>query len=281
MQVSILASCKFQRWRFVDKESRRVANSARISALKMTHASGASHIGSALSMIDIFSVIATEAPLATNGQLGNEIIISKGHAAAGAYAVLAHSGYISLDILETYSSDASLLGGHVTSAHVPAINLSTGSLGHGLPFSVGRALAKKRMGVEGQSFVIMSDGECDEGSNWEAALLAGHLQLDNLSAVIDRNFLQSLGGTEDTVQLEPLAEKWQAFNWNVEVVDGHSHQELHEAIFRKSGKPMVTIANTIKGYGVSFMQNSVNWHYKSPSTEDLSKALSELEKFSI
>lgn len=264
----------------MNKESLRVAHSARISALRMTHSSGASHIGSALSMIDIFSVIVTEVELATNAELGSEVIISKGHAAAGAYAVLAHAGYISLDILETYSSDSALLGGHVTSTHVPTINLSTGSLGHGLPFSVGRALAKKRLGCAGQSFVIMSDGECDEGSNWEAALLASHLQLDNLSVVIDRNFLQSLRGTEDTVQLEPLAEKWRAFNWDVEVVDGHSHEELHNAIFRKSGKPMMTIANTIKGYGVSFMQNSVNWHYKSPSTEDLSKALSELENFS-
>jgi len=264
----------------MSKESHRVAHSARISTLKMTHASGASHIGSSLSMIDIFSVIATEALLATNGELGNEIIISKGHAAAGAYAVLAHTGYISLDLLDTYSCDASLLGGHVTSAHVPAINLSTGSLGHGLPFSVGRALAKKRVESKGQSFVIMSDGECDEGSNWEAALLASHLQLDNLSVIIDRNFLQSLKGTEDTVQLEPLADKWKAFNWDIAVVNGHSHEELREAIFRKSRKPMLTIANTIKGYGVSFMQNSVNWHYKSPSAEDLSKALSELENFS-
>jgi transketolase len=264
----------------VSKESHRVAHSARISTLKMTHAAGASHIGSSLSMIDIFSVIATETLLATNGKLGNEIIISKGHAAAGAYAVLAHSGYLSLDVIDTYSKNGSLLGGHVTSDHVPVINLSTGSLGHGLPFSTGRALAKKRMGFEGQSFVIMSDGECDEGSNWEAALLASHLQLDNLSVIIDRNFMQSLKGTEDTVRLEPLAEKWKAFNWDVKVVNGHSHQELHEAIFRKSRKPMLTIANTIKGYGVSFMENSIDWHYKSPSAEDLSIALSELENFS-
>ena len=261
-------------------ESARVALEARKSALQMTHASKASHIGSALSMIDILSVIATGTVLVTNGDLGNEVIISKGHAAAGAYAVLAHAGYISLDTLNTYSSDAALLGGHVTSTHVPAVNLSTGSLGHGLPFSVGRALAKKRMGLEGQSFVIMSDGECDEGSNWEAGLLGSHLQLNNLSVIIDRNFLQSLKGTEDTVRLEPLAEKWGSFNWDVEVVDGHSHEELYKAIFRKSRKPMMTIANTIKGYGVSFMQNSINWHYKSPSDEDLSKALSELENFS-
>ena len=257
-------------------KSREVALLAKASALQMTFASKASHIGSSLSVIDILSVIATGVELSPNGELGDELIISKGHAAAGAYAVLAHSGYISLDLLETYSMDGSLLGGHVTSTHVPVINLSTGSLGHGLPFSVGRALAKNRLGVEGHSFVILSDGECDEGSNWEAALLASHLQLENLSVVVDRNFLQSLKSTEETVRLEPLAEKWLAFNWDVSIVDGHSHEELYEAIFRTSTKPKLTIANTIKGFGVSFMENSVPWHYKSPNAEELASALNEI-----
>ena len=260
-------------------ESQRVALAARTSALQMTHASRASHIGSSLSMIDILSVIATGTTLALNGDLGEEIIVSKGHAAAGAYAVLAHAGYLPIDLLETYSTNGSLLGGHVTSTHVSAINLSTGSLGHGLPFSVGRALAKRRMGIQGQSFTLLSDGECDEGSNWEAGLLASHLSLNNISAVIDRNFMQSLRSTEETVQLEPLAEKWLAFNWDVVVVNGHSHEQLHEAIFRKSSKPMMTIANTVKGYGVSFMENSVPWHYKSPNAEELSRAINELKKF--
>jgi transketolase len=259
--------------------SKSVALAARKSALQMTHASKAAHIGSSLSMIDILSVIVTGTTLAKDGELGEELIISKGHAAAGAYAVLAHTGYIPLELIESYSADGALLGGHVTSTHVSAINLSTGSLGHGLPFSVGRALAKKRMGIQGQSFTLLSDGECDEGSNWEAALLASHLKLNNLSAVIDRNFLQSLRSTEDTVQLEPLAEKWLAFNWDVAVVNGHSHENLYQAIFRKSEKPMMTIANTVKGYGVSFMENSVDWHYKSPSSEELSKAINELDTF--
>lgn len=256
--------------------SREVASLARASALKMTFASKASHIGSSLSMIDILSVIATEVKLSPYGKLGDELIISKGHAAAGVYAVLAHSGYIPLSLLESYSMDGSPLGGHVTSTHVPVINLSTGSLGHGLPFSVGRALARKRLGVKGQSFVILSDGECDEGSNWEAALLASHLELENLSAVVDRNFLQSLKSTEETVKLEPLAEKWLAFNWDVATVDGHSHKELYEAIFRNSNKPKLTIANTVKGFGVSFMENSVTWHYKSPNAEELANALGEI-----
>ena len=257
-------------------ESRQVALLAKASALQMTFASKASHIGSSLSMIDILSVISTGVELSPDGKLGHELIISKGHAAAGAYAVLAHSGYIPLDLLETYSIDGALLGGHVTSTHVPVINLSTGSLGHGLPFSVGRALAKKRLGIQGQSFVILSDGECDEGSNWEAALLASHLELENLSVVVDRNFLQSLKSTEETVRLEPLAEKWLAFNWDVSIVDGHSHEELHEAIFRNSNRPKLTIANTIKGHGVSFMENSVPWHYKSPNAEELASALNEI-----
>ena len=257
-------------------ESHEVALLARASALQMTFASKASHIGSSLSMIDILSVIATGVELSPNGKMGEELIISKGHAAAGAYAVLAHSGYIPLSTLEMYSMNGSSLGGHVTSTHVPVINLSTGSLGHGLPFSVGRAWAKKRLGRQGRSFVILSDGECDEGSNWEAALLASHLELDNLSAVIDRNFLQSLKSTEETVRLEPLAEKWLAFNWDVSIVDGHSHEELHEAVFRTSSKPKLTIANTVKGFGVSFMENSVPWHYKSPNAEELASALNEI-----
>ncbi len=257
-------------------DSREVALLAKASALQMTFASKASHIGSSLSMIDILSVISTEVELSPDGKLGHELIISKGHAAAGAYAVLAHSGYIPLDLLETYSTDGALLGGHVTSTHVPVINLSTGSLGHGLPFSVGRALAKKRLGIQGLSFVILSDGECDEGSNWEAALLASHLELENLSVVVDRNFLQSLKSTEETVRLEPLADKWMAFNWDVSTVDGHSHEELNEAIFRNSNRPKLTIANTIKGHGVSFMENSVPWHYKSPNAEELASALNEI-----
>lgn len=259
--------------------SHLVAQAARVSALKMTYAAKASHIGSSFSMIDILAVIATGATLTTKKELGNELVVSKGHAAAGTYAVLAHAGYIPLELLDTYSADGSLLGGHVTSTYIDVINLSTGSLGHGLPFSIGRALARKRLGISGQSFIILSDGECDEGSNWEAALLASHLDLDNVSAVIDRNFLQSLKGTEDTVRLEPLADKWRAFNWDVVVVNGHSHEELHKAIFRTSNRPMLTIANTVKGHGVSFMENSVPWHYRYPNSDELSLALSELERF--
>jgi transketolase len=260
------------------RDSVSVATLAKRSALAMTHNAKSAHIGSSLSVIDVLSVITTSTNLSTDNELGNELIISKGHAAAGVYAVLAHSGYLPTELLDTYSLDGSLLGGHVTSTHVPVINLSTGSLGHGLPFSIGRALAKKRLGIEGQSFVVLSDGECDEGSNWEAALLASHLKLNNISVVIDRNSLQSLKSTEETVRLEPLAEKWVAFNWDVAIIDGHSHSELKNAIFRTSNKPMLTIAKTIKGRGVSFMENRIEWHYKPPNDQELAQALDELGK---
>jgi transketolase len=242
----------------------------------MTHKSNASHIGSSLSLIDIISVIVSNVNLGQRNELGDDLIISKGHAAAGAYAVLANAGYIPHEYLDNYCQDGAKLGGHLTSTYVPFVPLSTGSLGHGLPFALGRALAKKKLGLTSHTFVVLSDGECDEGSNWEAALVGAHLELAGLSIVIDRNYLQSLESTESTIKLEPLAEKWSAFNWDVLECDGHNHQELKAALLRKSEKPKVTIAKTIKGYGVSFMQNSIAWHYKSPSLADLDAALFEI-----
>jgi len=258
-------------------DSEKVARKARISSLLMCQRSSSSHIASSLSVIDILSVIASEVQLVEQGELGNELIVSKGHAAAGVYAVLAHTGYLSISELENYGKDGAILGGHVTNKFVKVLQLSTGSLGHGLPFALGRALSRKLAGVDGNSYVVLSDGECDEGSNWEAALLASHLGLNNLSIIIDRNFLQSLASTEDTVSLESLSAKWDAFNWDVETCDGHDHAALTSAIFRNSTKPKVTIANTTKGYGVSFMENRIEWHYRSPSLKDLQIALSELQ----
>ena len=258
--------------------SEELAKLSRISALKMTHSGNASHIGSSLSLIDILSVIVSNVNLKQIIDLGDDLVVSKGHAAAGTYAVLAHAGHIPLDYLSDYCQDGAKLGGHVTSTYVPAIPLSTGSLGHGLPFALGRALAKKKLGRTTHTFVVLSDGECDEGSNWEAALVGAHLELSNLSVVIDRNNLQSLGSTESTIKLEPLAEKWSAFNWDVVVCNGHDHQELKTALFRKSNRPKVTIATTTKGFGVGFMENAIEWHYKSPNAVELEAALSDVRK---
>lgn len=207
------------------------------------------------------------------------VIISKGHAAAGTYAVLGHAGFFPLEWLDDYCKDGSPLGGHVTKGSVPGVELSTGSLGHGLPFGTGVALGRARQQRPGQVFVLMSDGEQDEGSNWEAALLAGHHELGNLTILVDRNGLQSLEGTETTVRLEPLADKWAAFGWSVKVIDGHDHEAIRSAVgdSRSSDAPTAIIANTVKGKGVSFMENQVLWHYRPPSPGVLTAALAELD----
>jgi len=259
----------------MNRELSTIAKNARIKALQMVNHAKSAHIGSSLSVIDIATVLFSES--LSNTQDQDVVLVSKGHAAAGIYAVLSELGEIPDSWIEAYGENGAPLGGHVTSTNVPILELSTGSLGHALPFGVGRALGKKRKGQGGRVFVIISDGECDEGSNWEAALLANHLNLNNLVVVIDRNRLQSLGDTETTVALEPLADKWRAFNWDVIGVDGHDIDELKKVIKNENPlKPRVIIANTLKGKGVSFMENSIKWHYRPPDTDELLRAIGEL-----
>jgi len=242
----------------------------------------AAHIGSSLSVIDILAVLYSGAaninPNMVDYPDRDIVIVSKGHAAAATYAVLGHAGYFPLEWLDEYCSDGGSLGGHVTKGRVPGVELSTGSLGHGLPFATGIAIARSRQGKPGRIFVVMSDGECDEGSNWEAALLAGHHRLGNLTVLIDRNGVQSLADTEQTVRLEPLAEKWTAFGWSVHDVDGHNHAEIRAALKRakNEAQPTVLICRTVKGKGVSFMEDQILWHYRPPSESELIAALSEL-----
>ena len=256
-----------------------VAKKARISTLRMTHKSKASHVGSSLSVIDILVQLFSQIhPDNLENQERDIVLISKGHAAAGVYAVLAHLGLIPMHYIDKYCENGSELGGHVTATNIEFLELSTGSLGHALPFGVGRALAKKKKMQDGHVYVVLSDGECDEGSNWEAALLANHLKLNNLIVVIDRNRLQSLKGTEETVTLEPLDEKWKAFGWQCTKINGHDFQDLSLITSRSEGHmPKVYIADTNKGHGVSFMKDNIVWHYKFPSEEDLAIALLELE----
>jgi transketolase len=258
----------------------RVAKKARLSTLRMTHKSKASHVGSSLSIIDIAVQLFSQIQPNTIDQEERDVVlISKGHAAAGVYSVLAHLGLIPMNYIDKFCENGSELGGHVTATHVDLLEISTGSLGHALPFGVGRALSKKKKEQCGKIYVILSDGECDEGSNWEAALLASHLKLNNLVVVIDRNRLQSLKSTEETVALEPLDKKWKSFGWQCKIINGHDFKDLSiisndsESIY-----PKVYIAETNKGQGVSFMKDNILWHYKSPSDEDLVNALLELEQ---
>lgn len=250
-----------------------LARESRVLALKMVHKAKASHIGSSLSVIDV--LVASYHHAQTN--TGSSVFLSKGHAAAGLYAVLNKLGSIPDAWIDQYCQNGSMLGGHATRLGPAGIIFSTGSLGHALPFAVGVSLRNRTRGRAGDSIVILSDGECDEGSNWEAALVASHLELSNLVVVIDRNRLQSFTDTELTLRLEPLADKWIAFGWDVTQVDGHSIPEILKELGAKSGnKPKLIIANTIKGKGVSFMEGNNKWHYRSPNNDELQRALREL-----
>ena len=251
-------------------------------AVNMTSNGGSSHIGSILSIADVLSVLygsvmnyKAEEPK-WSGR--DRFILSKGHAGAGVYAVLAESGFMNLDILKTHYQDGSDLSGHVSHKGIPGVEFSTGSLGHGLPVAAGMALAAKINKDKHNVYVLMSDGECDEGSNWEAALFAPHHRLDNLVVIIDRNKLQSIRSTEETLGLEPFVDKWQAFGWNVVDVDGHNHEQLVNACNSKiMDKPLCIVANTTKGKGISFMENQVLWHYRNPQGEEYEAAMMELD----
>ena len=255
----------------------------RCRALEMVTEAKASHIGSALSIADIVAVLYGRTlsvdPSAPRDQNRDRFILSKGHACVAVYAALAQTGFIDPALLNTYGTDGSSLMAHI-SHKVPGAEFSTGALGHGLQFGTGKALAAKRQGKDWRTIVLTSDGEWGEGSNWEAALFAAHHGLDNLLCIIDYNKLQSLRSVDETLRLEPLHSKFDAFGWAVREVDGHDHDALSAALdsgFWPSGKPAMLIAHTVKGKGVSFMENRVEWHYRNPTPELLAKALAEIE----
>ena len=249
----------------------------------MTSEGGASHVGSGLSIIDILTVLYWRIlridPTRPDWDERDRFVMSKGHAAAALYAVLAARGFFSRDVLKSYGQDASTLCGHVSTHGSPGVDHSTGALGHGLSVAAGMALASKRNSQEFRTFSLLSDGECDEGAIWEAALFASHHQLDNLIVIIDYNKLQSLDTVANTLVLEPLAEKWRAFGWSVSEVDGHDLDALTLALGTvpfEAGRPSCLITHTTKGKGVSFMENSVLWHYRPASPEERALALEEL-----
>lgn len=263
------------------RSSSELAAAARMHAVRMVHACSGSHIGSSLSMLDLLSVLYSDIvrvrPQEPHWPGRDRFIMSKGHAAAGLYAVLAECGFIPEQSLSTYCAAGSDLLGHV-SHKVPGVELSTGSLGHGLPVACGIALAGKRGGLPFRTYVLLSDGELDEGSNWEAILFARHHGLDNLTAIVDYNKQQGFGRMAEVLNLEPLCDKWRAFGWSVQEIDGHDHDAIRSALLASGepGVPGVIVAHTIKGKGVSYMENQLAWHYKSPDAAQLGIALSEI-----
>ncbi len=264
------------------EDSLEFARNIRVTALRMVAHAKASHIGSAFSIADLVAVLYSsildidlEDPTSPSR---DRLILSKGHACSIVYAALNQIGWVSDALIEEYGDDFSPLMTHI-SHKVAGVEFSTGSLGHGLPFGAGKAMVGKMDGVLWRTFVILSDGEMDEGSNWEAIMFASHHRLDNLVAIIDYNKLQSLNTVANTLGLEPLKDKFVAFGWSVREVDGHNHQEIADCLATvpwEENKPSVLIAHTTKGKGVSFMENKVEWHYKSPTAEQMKVALKEL-----
>ncbi len=263
---------------------KKIATEIRKRIVRMHAKSRSSHIGSALSSVDILTVlyfgilkIDTKNPWAKKR---DRFILSKGHAASALYAVLSLRGFFSEEILDEYCIDGGRLPGHSTMHCVPGVEVSTGSLGHGLSIGVGMAIAAKYDAFEYRIFVLLSDGECDEGSVWEASMFAAHRKLDNLIVIIDYNKLQAFGRTKEVVNLEALSDNWAAFGWEVKEIDGHNFSKIEDTLCRvpfKKNKPGLIIAHTIKGKGVSFMENRLEWHYKSPDKEQLEIALKELD----
>ena len=261
------------------QEIESIAKKARKLSLKVTSSAKNAHIGSCLSCIDILSALykfKQESLIKQN--VVHEVIVSKGHAAAAVYGVLCAMGEIEESKLMDFCTNGNQLYGHVNHRAHPWIKLSTGSLGHGLPFGIGLALSKKlNLGERFEKiFVLMSDGELNEGTTWESALIANRFKLDNLVCVIDRNQIQSFGRTEDVMPLEPLAEKWRSFGWNCFAINGHDQQQIRDLLIDHDG-PTVFLANTVKGKGVSFMEDSLDWHYKSPNSDQLVQALVEVD----
>ena len=258
----------------------------RRNGLEMTHISRGSHIGSVFSVAEIIAVLYSSVlnvdPKEPKKPDRDRLILSKGHAGSAVYAALAETGFFPVEQLKTHYANGSILSGHVSHKGVPGVEVSTGALGHGLGIGAGMALGAKMDGARWRTYVVLGDGECDEGSVWESALQAAQYKLDRLIAVVDYNHMQSLTTVEDTLRLEPFEQKWKDFGWNAESVDGHDTDALLAAFARAkdnagSRKPYVILAHTVKGKGVSFMENNILWHYRTPQGEEYDAALKELE----
>lgn len=261
-----------------------LATKIRGDVVRMTNRAKSSHVGTSLSMADLLAVlyggVIRVDPNRPDWPERDRFILSKGHGCAAVYAVLAECGFFSREwLLEAYCQNGSVLAGHITHKGVPGVDASTGSLGHGLSIGCGMALVGKREKRPYRVFVMLSDGECDEGSTWEAILFAPHHTLDNLIAIVDYNKIQSLGRVEEVLNLEPLGKKWEAFGWSVREIDGHDYGQIESALRSiplENNRPSCIIAHTVKGKGVTFMEDKLAWHYKAPSDEELRQALAEL-----
>ncbi len=263
------------------RTSNELASFVRKNVIQMTHDGNSSHIGSCLSIVDILSVLyfnfLKTFPKDPTNKDRDWFILSKGHAGAAIYATLSGMGYFEKSFLKQHYQNGSIMSGHVSHKSIPGVEFSTGSLGHGLPVACGVAHGFKIDKKDNKVVCLLSDGECDEGSNWESILYAGHFCLNNLTVIVDYNKIQSLDSTENTMALEPFADKWKSFKWDVIECDGHNHDEILSALNSETKLPKVIIAHTTKGKGVSFMENQVLWHYRSPQGDEFESAIDEVQ----
>jgi len=269
----------------LNEQCRDLSARIRRHVVMMTHRAQSAHVGTSLSTVELLAVlyacVLRVDPKRPAWHERDRLILSKGHGCAALYAVLAEVGFMPVSWLERFYLDGSRLAGHVTHTGVPGVEASTGALGHGLSLACGMALAARRNRQNHRVFVVLSDGECDEGATWEAALFAPHHRLDNLVAIIDYNKMQSLGSVAEVLDLEPLVAKWEAFRWAVREVDGHDVSALIQTLTNLPfvpGRPSCVVAHTVKGKGISFMEQQLLWHYRSPDAGELDRALRELDR---
>ncbi len=258
----------------------KIANEIRKNLLIMNARSYAPHSGTALSIVDIlvvlyFRVLNIDSKFPLDPKR-DRLILSKGHGSSALYATLAEKGFFDKNLLDKFYLDGGKLPGHLDKDSVAGIEVSSGSLGHGLSLGLGMAMANTMDSIDSKVFVISGDGELNEGSMWEAIMFAGHLKQKNLTLIVDYNKLQGYGKTHEVINMEPLGDKFKAFNWDVFEIDGHNFEEIEKTLLVSTDKPKAIIANTIKGKGVSYMENQFVWHYKSPNDEQLKQALGEL-----
>jgi transketolase len=249
----------------------------------LSHAKNVPHLGSTLSCIDIMIAAYWHTmnfdPKNPKDPARDRFILSKGHAAKALYVCLAYRGFFEIELLQQLGEDGSPLAEHPGPNSVPGVEAATGSLGHGLPIGLGHALAARIKELNYRVFVLMSDGECNEGSVWEAAMMAAGQSVGNLTTIIDYNKWQATGRSDDVLQLAPLADKWRAFGWDVCEIDGHDIEVIKGSLNTPSlptGRPHAVIAHTVKGKGVSFMEDDNNWHYRIPNTDEVALAFQEL-----
>ena len=265
-------------------ELKKKANEMRKDIIRMLGEAKSGHPGGSLSIIDILTVLYYEFlrhdPERPRWEDRDRVILSKGHAAPALYTVLAHTGYFPRETLMTLRKLGSPLQGHPDQKRTPGVEASTGSLGQGLSIGIGCALAAKLSKKDFYTYVILSDGECNEGQTWEAIMSASFRKIDNLTAIVDLNAQQLDGSTKEILDMDPVPDKWKSFGWVVQEIDGHDYRQIIDALSwarAVRGKPSVILAHTVKGKGVTFMENNNNYHGVAPSADETKRALAELE----